>query len=112
MRALSAVLVAAALSIPSAGYPQDQGLVGGKVGADVGSASPAQPGAPSWARPYGSPPRAPQERAGYAGSVSPGQVVPQSVPITQQGGGSGVAFVDGHRVAVDPNSRRIIRVLN
>ena len=112
MRTLPIALVAATLAIPSVGHSQDQGLVGGKVGSNLETPSPAEPSSPSWARPYGSPPRAPQERAGYAGSVTPGQVVRQNVPVTSQWGGAGIAFVNGHRVVVDPNSGRILRVLN
>ncbi|HEX9169638.1 MAG TPA: hypothetical protein VF886_12045 [Roseiarcus sp.] len=79
---------------------------------DLGSASPTQPGSPSWAHPYGAAQRPPQERAGYAGAVAPGPVVPESAPVTQRWGGSGVAFVNGHRVQVDPNTGRITRILN
>jgi hypothetical protein len=112
MRALFIALLTAAVAIPSVALAQDQGLVGGRVGANLESISPTQPGSPSWARPYGSPERAPQERAGYAGAVAPGQVVPPSALVTQQWGGQGVAFVNGHRVQVDPSSGRITRVLN
>ena len=35
MRALQIALVAATLTIPSAGYSEDQGLVGGRVGAGL-----------------------------------------------------------------------------
>jgi hypothetical protein len=38
--------------------------------------------------------------------------VPENVPVTQQWGGMGTAFVNGHRVQIDPNSGRITRVLN
>jgi hypothetical protein len=53
----------------------------------------------------------PQEKPGYAGAVMPGQVVPQNTPITPQPG-AGTAFVGGHRVLIDPNTNRIIRILN
>ncbi len=111
MRALQIALVVATLTIPSAGYSRDQGLVGGKVGPNLDSSSLAQPGSSTsleGSNPYGSPPRAPQERLGFAGAVSPGQVVSRNMPITQQWGGMGIAFVNGQRVQVDLNSGRII----
>jgi hypothetical protein len=39
-------------------------------------------------------------------------VAPQNTPVTHQWGGTGTAFVNGHRVVVDPNTGRITRVLN
>ena len=105
MRTLPIALVVATLTIPSAGYSQDQGLVGGKVGPDLESSSRAQSGSST----YGAPPRAPQERPGFAGAVSPGQVVSRNTPITQQWGGMGIALVNGQRVQVDLNSGRIVR---
>lgn len=115
MRTLPIALVVSALAIPSIGYSQDQGLVGGKVGPDLGSSSSsslAQPGASQGEEGYGSRPRAPQERPGFAGTVSGGQVINRNTPITQQSGGMGIAFVNGHRVQVDINSGRIMRVIN
>ena len=86
---------------------QDNGAVGGRVGADLGT-SPTQSAATRG--PYGRP--APVGRpAGYAGAVTPGQVVPENVQVTPQPGGVGSAFIDGHRVLVDP-SNRILRVIN
>jgi hypothetical protein len=79
---------------------------------DLQSSSTAQPGAPSWAHPYGSALRAPQEHAGYGGTVSTGQFAPENVPVIRQPGGVSSAFVNGHRVLVDPNTNRVIRVLN
>jgi len=112
MRALHLAVIGAMLGFPSVGYSQADGPVGGKVGPGLESSSTAQPGTIG-AQPYGPrPPVPPQERAGYAGAVSPGQVVPQSAPVTQQWGGTGTAFVNGHRVQVDLNSGRITRVLN
>jgi hypothetical protein len=115
MRTLPIAIVAAALTLPSAGYSQDQGLVGGKVGPSLESDSPALPGSSTpleGNNPYGAPPRAPQERPGFAGTVSRGQVVPRDTPVMQQFGGTGTAFVNGHRVQVDTNTGRIMRVLN
>jgi len=113
MRAVHLAVIGMLLAIPSVGHSQDQGLVGGKVGPNLESSSTAQPGSSLEAQPYGSrPPGPPQERAAYAGSVSPGQVVPHNTPVTQQWGGMGTAIVDGHRVQVDPSSGRIMRVLN
>jgi hypothetical protein len=111
MRASYIAVIAAALAIPTVGYSQDNGPVGGKVGPDLG-ASPTQPGPSVGSRgPYGTP-LPPGPRAGYSGSVTPGQVVPQNVPITPQPGGNGSAFIQGHRVLVDPNTNRVLRVFN
>ena len=111
MRFSHIAVIAGVLAIPSAGYSQQDGPVGGKVGPNLESPSTAQPGASLGTQPYARPPGPPQERAGYAGSVSPGQVVPRNTPVTQQWGGMGTAIVGGHRVQVDPNSGRITRVL-
>ena len=109
MRASHPALVVVLLVVPSAVYSEDSGLVGGRVGADLG-ASTTQP-SPG---PQGSYRRPPElgSRAGFAGTVVPGQIVPQNVPITQRPGGFGTAFVDGHRVLVGPNSDRILRVIH
>jgi hypothetical protein len=110
MRASHIAIIAAALAIPTVGHSQDNGPVGGKVGSDLG-ASPTQPGPSVGSRPYGTPVET-GPRAGYSGAITPGQVVPQNVPITPQTGGNGSAFIDGHRVLVDPNTNRILRVFN
>ena len=108
MRVSQIAVIAALLAIPSAGYSQQDGPVGGKVGSNL-SASPTL-SAPATRGPYGRP--APVGRpAGYAGAVTPGQVVPENVQVTPQPGGVGSAFIDGHRVLVDP-SNRILRVFN
>ena len=112
MRTLPIAVVAGMLTISSPGFSQDQGLVGGKVGPGLKSSSPAQPGSSPGGNPYGAPPRAPQERPGFSGTVAPGQVVSPNTPVTQRWGGMGIAFVNGHRVQVDPNTGRIMRVLN
>ena len=111
MRALHLVVIGALLAIPSVGYSQADGPVGGKVGPNLESPSTAQPGSSRWTQPNGRPTTPPPERAGYAGSVSPGQVVPNDAPITSRWGGTGTAIVGGHRVEVDPNTGRIMRVL-
>jgi hypothetical protein len=110
MRASHIAVIAAVLAIPTVGYSQDTGPVGGRVGSDL-STAPTQPGPSVGSRPYGTPP-SPGPRAGFAGAIAPGQVVPQNVPITPQPGGNGAAFIDGHRVLVDPNTNRILRVFN
>lgn len=112
MRMFPIALAAVTLAIPSVGYSQDQGLVGSRVEPNLGSSSPTHPGSSVWARPYGSPSIAPQERAGYAGVVTPGQVAPGNVSPVRRPGGLGTAFVGGHRVLVDPNTNRIMRVFN
>jgi hypothetical protein len=124
MRTLPVAVVAATLAIPSLGYPQDQGLVGGRVGntpdsslsaAPPGSSSlPAlPPGSPTRALPYGAAPvRAPAQRPDYAGSIVPGEAVPQNLITTPRPDGFGSAYIGGHRVIVDPSSNRVLRVLN
>lgn len=111
MRALHLAVIAVVLAIPSVGHAQADGPVGGKVGPNLESPS-TQPGSSLGTQPYGRPPEPRQQRAGYAGAVSPGQVVPHDVPVTHQWGGMGTAIVGGHQVQVDPSSGRIMRVLN
>jgi hypothetical protein len=108
MRASRVALIVGALTIPSAVYSQDSGLVGGRVGADL--VSPMQPGSSLGSGAYRRPPE-PGPRAGFAGTVAPGQVVPQNVPVIVRPDGSGTAYVDGHRVIVGPGSNRIVRVI-
>lgn len=84
----------------------------GKVGPDSQSSLTALPGSSAPLErnnPYGAPPPAPQERPGFAGVVSAGQVVSRDTAIDAQSGGTGTAFVNGQRVQVDVNTRRIIR---
>jgi hypothetical protein len=112
MRASQIAVIAALLAIPSVGYSQQDGPVGGPVGGKAGSNLSASPtlSAPATRGPYGRP--APVGRpAGYAGAVTPGQVVPENVQVTPQPGGVGSAVINGHRVIVDP-SNRILRVIN
>lgn len=110
MRASYIVVVAAALAIPSAAIAQQDGPVGGKVGSDL-STTTTQPSPSLGAgRPYGGS-DAFGHPAGYTGAVTPGQVVPDQVQVTPRAGGMGSAFVNGHRVIVDP-SNRILRVIN
>jgi hypothetical protein len=118
MRASHIAVMAAVLAIPSIGYAQqDNGPVGGPVGGMVGpggssslAPSPGQP-RPSLGSPYGTPPT-PGPRAGFSGSITPGQVVPREVVVTPRPGGMGSAWINGQRVLVDPNTNRIIRVFN
>jgi len=111
MRALQIAIIAALLTMPSVGYAQDQGLVGGKVGPGLES-SDTDRSTSSFSNPYAVPPRAPQERPGFAGPVSAGQFVSHGTAVTQRWGGAGTAFVNGHRVQVDLNTGRITRILN
>jgi len=116
MRASQIAIIAAVLAIPSVCYSQDNGPVGGPVGGMVGPGGSSSL-APSLGqpRPLGSPYETPLTagpRAGYSGSIAPGQVVPQNVPITQQPGGMGSAWINGQRVLVDPNTNRVLRVFN
>jgi hypothetical protein len=108
MRASHIAVIAAVLAIPSAGHAQQNGPVGGRVGADL-STSPTQ-SLPATRGPYGAP--SPVGRpAGFAGAVAPGQVVPEDVQVMPRAGGLGSAIIDGHHVLVDP-SNRILRVIN
>jgi hypothetical protein len=110
MRASHIAVIAAALGIPTIGYAQDSGPVGGRVGSDL-STSPTQSGPSVGSRPYGTLP-SPGPQAGYSGAIAPGQVVPQNVPITPRPGGMGSAYIDGHHVLVDPNTNRVLRTFN
>jgi hypothetical protein len=109
MRAPHIAVIAALFAIPSVGYAQQDGPVGGKVGADL-STSTTQPSPSAAARAY-SPPSTFGHPAGYTGAVTPGQVVPDNVQVMPRPGGLGSAFIDGHRVLVGP-SNRILRVIN
>jgi hypothetical protein len=112
MRASHIAVIAAVLAaIPSAAFAQQDGPVGGKVGSDL-STTTTQPGPSLGAgmRPYGGS-DAYGHPAGYTGAVTPGQVLPNEVQVTPRPGGQGSAFVNGHRVIVDP-SNRILRVIN
>jgi hypothetical protein len=111
MRTLQIALVAATLTIPSAGYSEDQGLVGGRVGAGLES-SPAERPSSSWSNPYVVPPRAPQEHPGFAGATAPGQVASHNTAVFARPGGMGSATVNGHSVLVNPSTNRIQRVFN
>ncbi len=104
-------VLAAVLAIPSVAAAQQDGPVGGRVGSDL-STTTTQP-SPSLGvgtRPYGGASTY-GHPAGYTGAVTPGQVVPDEVQVTPRAGGMGTAFVNGHRVLVDP-SNRILRIIN
>jgi hypothetical protein len=111
MRASHIAVIAAMVAIPSAAFAQQDGPVGGRVGSDA-SATTTLPSTSLGAgmRPYGGA-SAYGHPAGYTGAVTPGQVVPDEVQVTPRSGGMGSAFVNGHRVLVDP-SNRILRVIN
>jgi hypothetical protein len=109
MRASYIAFIAALLAIPSVALAQQDGPVGGRVGSDL-STTTTPPGPSVGRGPYGAPSGI-GHSAGFAGAVTPGQVVPDNVQITPRPGGMGSAFIDGHRVLVDP-SNRILRVIN
>jgi hypothetical protein len=109
MRASQISFIAALLAVPSVAFAQQDGSVGGRVGADL-STSPTAPGLSPGTGPYGAPSEL-GHHAGYAGGVTPGQVVPDNIQVTPRQGGFGSAFIDGHRVLVDL-SNRILRVIN
>ena len=109
MRASHIAFIAALLAVPSVAFAQQDGPVGGRVGSDL-STSPTAPSLSPGAGPYGGP-SAIGHHAGYSGAVTPGQLVPDNIQVTPRQGGIGSAFIDGHRVLVDP-SNRILRVIN
>jgi hypothetical protein len=109
MRASHIAVIAVVLAAPSFAYAQQDGPVGGKVGSDL-STSTTQPGLAPSVRPYALP-NPTGHAAGYTGAVTPGQVLPEDVPVASRPGGNGTAYVNGHRVLVDP-SNRILRVIN
>jgi hypothetical protein len=109
MRISHIAVLAAMLAIPSAAFAQQDGPVGGRVGADL-STSTTQPSPSAGSRAFAAPPSS-GHAAGFAGAVTPGQVVPENVQVMPRPGGMGSAFIDGHRVLVDP-SNRILRVIN
>ena len=111
MRASHIAVLAAVLAAPSVALAQQDGPVGGRVGSDLSTSTTQQsPSGGVGTRPYGGP-SSTGHPAGYAGAVTPGQVVPDDVQVTPRQGGLGSAFIDGHRVLVDP-SNRILRVIN
>ena len=111
MRASHIAFIATLLVIPSVAFAQQDGPVGGRVGSDLSTSTTApSPSVGAGLRPYGGS-SAYGRPAGYAGAVTPGQVVPDDVQVTPRAGGMGSAFIDGHRVLVDP-SNRVLRVIN
>ena len=87
MRAPHIAIITALFAIPSVGYAQQDGPVGGRVGSDL-STSTTQPNALPSARAYAPPPSS-GHPAGYTGAVTPGQVVPDNVQVTPRPGGMG-----------------------
>jgi hypothetical protein len=110
MRASHIAVIAAMLAIPSAALAQQDGPVGGRVGSDLSTSPTQSPSVGAGLRPYGGS-TAYGRPAGYSGALTPGQVVPDDVQVAPRPGGMGSAFIDGHRVLVDP-SNRILRVIN
>jgi hypothetical protein len=111
MRASHSALIGAVLLIPSAAFPQDTGLVDGRVGSDLSTSSTQSSPSSGLQGAYRRPPE-PGPRAGSSGMVMPGQIVPEAVPVFTRPDGSGTALVAGRRVIVGPNSNRILRVIN
>ena len=109
MRVSHIAVLTAILALPSVALAQQDGPVGGRVGSDL-STTTTQPSPSVGTLPYGGS-SAYGRPAGYAGAVTPGQVVPDDVQVTPRAGGMGSAFIDGHRVLVDP-SNRVLRVIN
>jgi len=109
MRLSHIAFITATMAFPSLADAQQDGPVGGRVGADL-STSPTQPNPAVAPRPY-APPVSAGHSAGYTGAVTPGQVLPDDVQVLPREGGMGSAMVNGHRVLVDP-SNRILRIIN
>ncbi len=113
MRILSIAVIAAALAIPSAGYSQENGPVGGRVGAN-GEPTLGSPSPPSSTSPYGTPlstsPNGTQSFVGYP--AGPGSEAPNHLVTTPVPGGWVSAIVNGHSVIIDPTTNVILRVLN
>jgi hypothetical protein len=109
MRASHIAVLTAVLAIPSVAVAQQDGPVGGRVGSDLSNSTTQSSPVPT-ARAYVAP-NPTGRTAGYAGAVTPGQVLPENVQVTPRPGGMGSAFVNGRRVLVDP-SNRILRVIN
>jgi hypothetical protein len=113
MRTLPIAVIIAALATPSLGYPQENGPVGGRIGANgeptLGSPSPS-----SSASPYGTPPPATpygtQPFVGYP--AGPGSEAPANLVTTPVPGGLVSGIVGGHSVIIDPTTNVIVRVLN
>ena len=113
MRTLSIAVIAAALATPSPGYSQENGPVGGRIGANgeptLGSPSPS-----SSMSPYGTAPSATpygtQSFVGYP--AGPGSQAPPNLVTTSVPGGLVSGIVGGHRVIIDPTTNVIVRVLN
>jgi hypothetical protein len=79
MRASHLALIVAVLALPSAAYSQDSGQVDGRVGSDLGTSSMQPSPSMGSTGAYRRPPE-PGPRAGVAGAVMPGHVVPESMP--------------------------------
>ena len=113
MRTLSIAVIAAALAIPSLGYSQENGPVGGRIGANgeptLGSSSP-----PSFTSPYGTPPsNSPYGTQSFVGyPAGPESEAPANLVTTPVPGGMVSAIVGGHNVIIDPITNVITRVLN
>ena len=113
MRTLSIAVIAAALAAPSVGYSQENGPVGGRIGANgepaLGSPSPS-----SSTSPYGTPPStSPSGAQPFVGyPAGPGSEAPANLVTTPVPGGLVSAIVGGHNVIIDPTTHVIVRVLN
>ena len=112
MRASYIAVIAAVLAIPSVAFAQQDGPVGGRVGSDL-STTTTPPSSVRWRWTaalwrflcHTGVPLAMRARSRLARSC-------RTKCKSRLGrGGLGSAFIDGHRVLVDP-SNRILRVIN
>jgi hypothetical protein len=111
MRVLNIAVVAATLLVPSVGYSQDSGRVGGLIGPNLQSTAPARPAGPQSELPAttGAHPTV-QSFQGYP--ANPGGQVPADTVTTPAEGGMVSGIVNGHSVIIDPTTHVIMRVLN
>ncbi len=111
MRTLS-IAVIAALATPSLGYSQENGPVGGRIGAN-GEPASGSPSPSSSTSPYGTPPTSPSGAQPFVGyPAGPGSEAPSNLVTTPVPGGLVSAIVGGHNVIIDPTTHVIVRVLN
>ncbi len=112
MRTLPIAVVAGMLTISSPGSRRTRDWSGARSGQVLNCRRRRNPRFLPGGNPYGAPPASAAGTPWLLGYRRAGQVVSPNTPVTQRWGGMGIAFVNGHRVQVDPNTGRIMRVLN
>jgi hypothetical protein len=112
MRVLNLAVFAATLMVPTIGHSQNNGRVGGLIGPNLQTISPANPSGSSSdlqspATGLASPA---QSFGGYP--ATPGGQAPANTVTTPAEGGMVSGFVNGRNVIIDPTTGVIMRVLN